>query len=41
MDNTERFTVLDDTYLPQMAELFKNAFNELDSHVSFNKQLKP
>ena len=26
MDKTERFIILDDTYLPQMAELYKAAF---------------
>ena len=25
MDSTEQFIVLDETYLPQMAELYKNA----------------
>lgn len=26
MDNTERFIILDETYLPQMSELYRNAF---------------
>lgn len=32
---SEMFVVLDDTYLPEMAELYRKSFGELSSHVSF------
>ncbi|MDE6092835.1 MAG: hypothetical protein K2G14_07045, partial [Ruminococcus sp.] len=42
MDSTEQFIILDETYLPQMAELYKNAFEQepWNDNWSNKEQLK-